>query len=99
MTQKVLKFERQPNGWYKSRQMELCGSMVLEYFDVEEFFDLHFSTAKPRDDNEYYELEADGMTWYLMEGPDKGGTPTTSEMDVWLTERFAGKRVYAWAMD
>ena len=80
----------------------LCGITVREYLDVEEAFDLHFSTRRPMDDDEYYVLEAKEPTskrcWYLMDGPDKGATPTTSQMDYWITEHFAGKRVYVWAV-
>lgn len=106
MTEKVLKFERKTKGgWYTSRQMGLCGHIVLEYFDVDDEFDLHFSTDEPTDDDECYVLESGVLKrnesdecWYLVDGPDKGTTPTTTEMDAWLTKHFAGKRVYAWAV-
>ena len=102
MTKRVLKFKRQPKGgWYESRQMTLCGSIVQYYLDVEEAFDLHFSTRRPTDDDEFYVLEGMPQTsrhWYLMEGPDAGDSPTTSQMDYWLTKHFAGERVYVWAV-
>ena len=106
MTKRVLKFKRNAgNDWYEARQFHLCGPMLREYLDVEDEFDLHFSTRKPTDDDEYYVLESGvperGETepcWYLADGLDKGTTPTTSDMDLWLTEHFAGERVYVWAV-
>ena len=105
MTKKVLKFKRTVGGKYTSRQMVWCGSSTREYLDVDKAFDLHCSTEKPRGDDEYYVL-AEGRPdnnesreyWYLTEGPDKGHTPTTGALDRWLTNYFAGKKVYIWAM-
>ena len=101
MTKRVLKFKLTSYGWYESSEashMKLCRSMLREYFDVGKAFDMYFSTTRPTDDDEYYVLEESYSCWYLMEGPDKGETPTTGTMDHWLTEYFAGKRVYVWAV-
>ena len=107
MTKRILKFKRKEHGWYESRQFSLCESILNDYFDVEQQFDLHVSTRKPTDDDEYYVLQANGPKaqadlaegfWCLIEGPDKGLSPTTGIMDEWLTSQFAGERVYVWAM-